>query len=811
MAVLVFFVGLAVLVGWSLEISILRSMIPGLPAMLPIAAVNLILLSVSMMFSTGYLSSGRSRAPRFPMGMACVLALVVLCFSGYVIVGYFLGFSGGVEVLLFPDRFVYDEGVSFPGNMSLLAAFLCLLTSFALLGRPFRNNHRYDSIFQGIPMVVIGLSLLALIGYIHGITWTGTVRLVGLSVPTAVAFILLACGTMGFEPDTGFMKHWRSKGSDGFFLRWSTAFGILTPILVTTAIAWGERYQLYPPALSDALFAVFTIAVLFFLGLFIASSIRNLEDRRIAREQREARRALQESEESLQEAKERLEIALEASRMGTWEVDLSRNFVHWSEVGEKIFGMSSRERTFSDFWRLVHEADKHRLIEAHRTALKDGADIDLDFRIRRSDETIRWLRSKGRVKFGKRGGIARLSGTVMDVTEERNYQEALENALQAAESASRLKTTFLANMSHEIRTPLGAILGFTDLLADPEASPDDKKRFLEIISRNGKTLSHLINDILDLSKVEAGHLNVEILEFRLHEVIGEVVGLLEKDAHDAGIYLEVEYGNDVPTVMRSDPLRLKQILTNLIGNAIKFTSTGGVTLKISTSGALVVFEIHDTGIGIDEEQRQKLFQPFSQADDSTTRRFGGTGLGLVLSRRLAALLGGSVELKSSEKGKGSVFAVSILNAPSAKTGVVLPALVPEAKNQRLKGVSVLLADDTADSRKLISLLLKSDGAAVDEAKDGQECVDKATRGHYDIILMDIQMPVLDGYSATVQLRKAGFKIPIVALTAHAMADVREKCLSLGCNGHLSKPVDRAQLTKTIYEFTRRPQPERSLM
>jgi signal transduction histidine kinase/DNA-binding response OmpR family regulator len=395
-------------------------------------------------------------------------------------------------------------------------------------------------------------------------------------------------------------------------------------------------------------------------------------------------------------------------------------------------------------------------------------------------------------------------------------EKQLRHAVHVAEKASnsnQSKSAFLANMSHEIRTPMTAILGYADLLLEPNSTQSDKQDSLQVIRRNARHLLQLINDILDVSKIEAGKMTVERIECDVPTMIREVVAMMRPRAMEKNLEMRVVFDGGVPKLIRSDPLRTKQILANLMGNAVKFTQKGMVTLRVGLQQSgqhnLMVFDVADTGVGMTNEQLKNLFQPFSQADETTTRRFGGTGLGLVISRRLATMLGGDVTASSTHL-IGSNFRATIDTGPL--DGVEMLTGLTEAKLQmnddpcdqvtrdtKLSG-RVLLAEDGPDNQVLISIYLKATGLDVRLAENGKVAVKMAKSEHFDVILMDMQMPELDGYGATSTLRDRGFKTPIIALTAHAMTGDREKCINAGCTDYLSKPVDRDQLVRLLQKY-----------
>jgi signal transduction histidine kinase/ActR/RegA family two-component response regulator len=511
-----------------------------------------------------------------------------------------------------------------------------------------------------------------------------------------------------------------------------------------------------------------------------------------------------ESLERVERSEERLRLAAELAGLYVYEVDFASRRMVTAGAGGDIY---EHNRSFEDFasdpWGAVDPRDRER-VKAAWTASGEGSNAGRyrpEYRVRRGDGKEVWVTGMARVIEDEQGQPVRLVGVQQNVTWRKNAERALVLAKEEAEAANRAKSAFLATMSHEIRTPLNGVLGMTQAMAaEPDLSPTQRER-LEVIRQSGESLLAILNDVLDLSKIEAGKLELESARFEAQALAKTVHATFQAIAEAKGISFEFTVDRAAQGVYEGDEVRVRQILWNLVSNALKFTETGGVKVRVSRDKAGLSLSVFDSGIGMTPRELRGLFRKFEQADASTTRRFGGTGLGLAICRELAEMMGGSI-VATSAPGMGSTFTVTL---PLKKVGRATPKpkrapAVPAPAATR--PVRVLAAEDNAMNQLVLKTLLAQIGVEPELVSDGLAAVAAWEREPWDVILMDVQMPVMDGPTATALIRtreraEGRPRTPIVALTANAMSHQIAEYLQSGMDAFVAKPIEAGRLYEAL--------------
>lgn len=498
----------------------------------------------------------------------------------------------------------------------------------------------------------------------------------------------------------------------------------------------------------------------------------------------------------------RLELAMTAASAGVYEIDTVTGDRWSSEQFKQLAGEEALERQNRNPFGLYMDEEQAKVRASWERCLTSDKVESHDTRIYRPDGKGRWMRLFTRMQRGPTGRNIRAVGLMLDIHEQKQQELALLKAKAEAEAATVAKSNFLASMSHEIRTPLNGILGMTQVLAADTLSEEQHER-VNVIAESGQTLMALLNDVLDISKIEAGKMEITAVNGDLRETLERVRQLFLSRAEERGLTVAIETAPNLPQVLRYDPVRVRQCVGNLLSNAIKFTETGGVMLRVSgeqggDGGWAIKASVTDTGIGMDAAAVERLFSAFSQGDASITRRFGGTGLGLAITRQIARLMGGDVSVES-KPGEGSTFHLTFAAetaASAANPGEAKAAGSDDAAPQRIMGARVLLVDDNAVNRQVVKLFMTQLAPCIVEATNGEEALARLAEQPFDIVLLDVHMPVMDGRETIRRIRasEASWKdVPVIALTADAMSGDRERYLGMGMSDYISKPIDAREL------------------
>jgi PAS domain S-box-containing protein len=543
------------------------------------------------------------------------------------------------------------------------------------------------------------------------------------------------------------------------------------------------------------------------VGVALAVGVWVVVLRRRVRAQTEVIRRRLESEAVLEK---RFQYVARATNDAIWDWDLVTQAVSWTGGIETIFRHPTQAIEPSPRWWFehVHPEDRQRVESSRQAAIEGrGETWSAEYRFLSGDGQHASVLDRGYVMRDDTGRPVRMIGAMMDITARKQVETQLQQAKEAAEAANRSKSEFLANMSHEIRTPMNGVMGMTELLLDTPLTPQQSE-YVGMVKASADSLLTVINDILDFSKIEAGKLEMESVDFDLRESIEPVLKTLGLRARQEGLELKCVVEPRVPELLVGDPSRLGQILVNLLGNAVKFTDRGEVRVTVQLDSleecsAVLHFSVKDTGIGIPSEKLACIFEAFIQADGSTARRYGGTGLGLTISRQLVQMMGGRLWAESV-LGEGSTFhftarfgTAQTSQTRESRQGLATPPSLPEEQ----KSLQILLAEDNAVNQTLAVRALEKHGHLVVVARNGREAVGKVEMQPFDLVLMDVQMPEMDGLEATLAIRQreksSGGHLPIVAMTAHAMQGDEERCVAAGMDGYISKPIDIKELISVV--------------
>jgi PAS domain S-box-containing protein len=773
-----------VLFGWAAGYDVLTQAIPGFIAVNPMTAVALLFGGLAL-----------ALPPRRKVAWVRVLAALITGIGIAKLVQLLLGLPIGIDELLFADKLGLLTGLQ-PSRMQAATALALTLFGGALSASGARNRLAL-LLSQILSLLVIAICLLAVIGYVlDTVAVHSVVTYRAMPIDAVVALIVLAVAIISINPDVGLIAILRNRGPAGTMARTALPLALLVPVLVGLAGLSGERAGLYGVGSNFGLQVFANTMVTFALltgciiALFRTDGLRRERELVIAR------------------SGDRYRLAEQVAHIGHWLVEYPSGAVSWSDEYYKICGLpNDTEPNIETALALYHPDDAVAAREIAE-AVKDGRGWEIGLRIRRPDGDVRYIKSHGVCEHAANGDVTAIFGVFADVTE-------LEFAQREAEAATASKAAFLANMSHEIRTPMNGVMGFVELLMDSKLDAK-QRRHLVLVQDSAQALLKLLNDILDLSKIDAGQLELSAEPSNVRHDIIQCVRLMTPAAEQKGLTLEVAFADHFPDNVLIDSLRFRQILFNLLGNAVKFTNEGTVSVTLDEGHQAfgkraIIVKVADTGVGIAEERKAAIFDAFVQADASVSRRFGGSGLGLSISRSLAVLMGGTIALESKEN-EGTVITLTVpldeVFAPALiAAGPSKGSLAAKAVGDKTNGrqASILLVEDIDINQELITEMLNRLGHRVDLAQNGAEALALASRlerepGAWDLILMDVQMPVMDGLTATRAIRALGGRaatIPIVALTANAFAAEMQECRDAGMDDHIAKPSGFAQLKEAV--------------
>lgn len=518
-----------------------------------------------------------------------------------------------------------------------------------------------------------------------------------------------------------------------------------------------------------------------------------------------------------------LSFVMQATNDGIWDLDLISNHIYFAPRYKEMLGYKNNEfnNSMQEKSNRIHPDDVEKELETVRKYLAhEISEYKNTYRMRHKDGSWRWMMSRAIALWDDDSKPYRMIGSQTDITEQKALEYALIDARDKAEAANQAKTDFLANISHELRTPMNAVVGIANMLMANQTTPEKQKEFITTLQLSAQSLMILINDLLDIAKFESGDVKLENIPFNLAEMIEEIISIMSVKADEKNIELHINYSPILNTEFIGDPLRLRQILMNLIGNAVKFTNKGNVTIHVEctsekgSNSIQLIINVADTGIGIASDKLETIFNKFSQADTYITRKYGGTGLGLSICKTLVALMNGTISVTSTPR-KGSRFTVTIPLQLGPNGIVTWQEGIARSEHNSVNETSVasnlgkpliLLVEDHKANVLVAGTLLENLGYRYEVVSNGKKALKKLENRHFDIVLMDVQMQEMDGLEATKLIRKREKKhnlprVPIIAMTAHALAEDRERCLKAGMDDYISKPISFKDIQKKLEHFT----------
>jgi signal transduction histidine kinase/DNA-binding response OmpR family regulator len=777
-------IALTVLYGWATDNALLTRVFSSSIAVNPMTCVCIFAISWAIL-----LRSRRTTPPFY------VLATAVILIGIANLLQLALGVPGVIDEFIFADQLVSVPGAQNQMGPNTAFAFAALGTG--LLFSRLRNP-RAPIFSQILCLVAAGTALAALVGYLLDVVTLYQVHLnIAMSLPTAITLLILSVAVVSLNAESGLMRVLRDRGPAGSLARVALPIALLVPVIVGMLGLIGQRAGYYGTEAAVVIELITNVMVNFVLvgGCTVALFRSDAE-----RHEREA--VISRSEKQFRQAED-------AGHVGYWKMELPSRAVQWSNGLLRICGLQEGVAPDVETALAIYHPEDAPLVRAAVAKAEElGMEWELKCRICHPDGSLRYVETHGLCERNDAGETTEIFVVTSDVTD-------LEIARRDAEAAKATTATFLTNMSHEIRTPMNGIMGFVELLLGSELD-GAQRRHLTLIQDSSNALLKLLNDILDISKIESGRLEIVESSYSVRHGIKQCVRLMTPMAEQKRLTLSLSIDDDFPAHLMIDGLRLRQIILNLIGNAIKFTHRGSIDVVIgkgvNADGSQTLrASVEDSGIGIHPDRRATIFEAFVQAELTTTRRFGGSGLGLSISRQLAEMMNGNIEVESVlGKGTKMTLVLPLIEASASETHVAMdrtPAAPGEIPPPALefRQASILLVEDIDINQELFTEMLVRLGHKFQIASDGAQAVELAKRlltepGAWDMILMDLQMPVMDGLTATQAIRAFGGRaatIPIIALTASAFEEERRQCEASGMNDHIAKPVGIESLRRMI--------------
>lgn len=717
--------------------------------------------------------------------------------------------QGLIALLIYCSIYLYIARDSQPKWFLWLWATVLLTSALIRILLTYKWNRIQKEIRhlkQVVPWVMAMEGLLLVSGLSWGVIgwFIPSMPTTSQQVTTSVIIVLMAAGAV-------------VAYSSSLAAMLSVLCGALIPWAASLTLSGQPEYQIMAGMLG--IYVVIGLVVGRNLNQYVLRSIRlNVENSLLATNLARQMRIKDRAQKELQASQDLFHMALDASGTAVWTWNTHSDEMALEGPLATVLGREERSwvTRFDEFLALVLPEDRAKVKEKMQKALKQS--FEIEFRIPAPAGGVHYLILTGQ---NFRHGDERTTvvvGTLSDVTVKKS-QEVLRQEISEHEAANRAKSVLLASASHEIRTPLSAINGFTSVLLQNKTLPADVREDLQLIFRNGQYLSALVNDLLDLSKLESGKIYIEKTQMPLVSEIEDILKIVTPRAEAKGLEIGLMYVGAVPDSIETDATRFREIMINLLTNAVSYTSLGRIDVRVSFEKTrdhrgILKIVVEDTGLGMPESEQRYLFRPFSRGDDVVVQRHKGSGLGLALSRNLAKLMGGDLTLLRSERGHGSEFQLTLPTSILADVKMITPVhggglkTSPEfslkSEPSGIAGQSLLVVDDSEDLQILMKRCLEMQGGHVDLVSNGQEALERLEHFHYDVVLMDIKMPIMDGYEAVKKLRKRGYEGPVIAVTAHASAEDQQRCFEAGFDSYISKPVNFRRLTDEILGFTRPP-------